>query len=586
MNERKTFYRKLVYGGAMAALLFPLSLLSSPRTVDDPGGKLAQLKTANGLSQADLGEVDPASETMKLATLGLRGVAVNLLWHKANEYKKTEDWSNLTATLEQLSKLQPNFVTFWKFQSWNLSYNVSVEFDDYKDRYYYVRRGIEFLEKGQNYNRDNPQLLWELGWFLGQKIGRSDEKVQYRRLFKADDDYHPSDRPQAERDNWLVSKLWYDESVNAADDKGKGIGRKSPVVFYSSSSKSQMNYSEAIEGEGLFDRAVRGWKIAENDWVDFGNRELMHSRGVKIRLGTVEAVTEQIEQKWKDLEALSPGASEKAMEEVRNSLTEAQREALDTEPGDRTNEQANLAYEAKSKVELSPRQLAEQVSKANPDKSRLALQLATEIDTLKTKKRYTENYKSTGNYDYWLVRTQFEQTADAVEARELLFRGKNAYTKQLDPIAAKELYEQAFVKWKKVFEAFPVLLDEDGTTGDDVLVYVIEYDKILETLDEEFPDDFPLWDLIENFDLERKLEDDLNAYKQRMAEKGSSGDDSATEESATESDEIEEESAEETAPAEPDSEPETAAESDTSESVTSESDTSDSASSEPITSEQ
>ena len=114
-------------------------------------------------------------------------MAVNLLWEKANYYKKVEDWTNLTATLEQLAKLQPNFITFWKFQAWNLTYNVSVEFDDYHDRYYYVRRGIQFLQEGEHYNTDNPQLLWDLGWFVGQKIGRADEYVQYRKLFKADD---------------------------------------------------------------------------------------------------------------------------------------------------------------------------------------------------------------------------------------------------------------------------------------------------------------------------------------------------------------------------------------------------------------
>ena len=74
-----------------------------------------------------------------------------------------EDWTNLTATLEQLAKLQPNFITFWKFQAWNLSYNVSVEFDDYHDRYSFVRRGIEFLKEGEKYNRDNPQLLCGFG---------------------------------------------------------------------------------------------------------------------------------------------------------------------------------------------------------------------------------------------------------------------------------------------------------------------------------------------------------------------------------------------------------------------------------------
>ncbi|MBR2003684.1 MAG: hypothetical protein IJ991_05830, partial [Thermoguttaceae bacterium] len=32
------------------------------------------------LSEANLGEIDPAGSAMKLATFGMRGVAVSLLW--------------------------------------------------------------------------------------------------------------------------------------------------------------------------------------------------------------------------------------------------------------------------------------------------------------------------------------------------------------------------------------------------------------------------------------------------------------------------------------------------------------------------
>ena len=90
------------------------------------------MRASYGLSQAELGEIDPASETMKMATLGLRGVATNLLWTKANRYKKTESWDKLSATLNQIAKLQPNYITVWEFQAHNLSYNVSAEFDDYR----------------------------------------------------------------------------------------------------------------------------------------------------------------------------------------------------------------------------------------------------------------------------------------------------------------------------------------------------------------------------------------------------------------------------------------------------------------------
>ena len=151
---------------------------------------LAQLRTRYHLSQAQLGEIDPASVTIKLATLGLRGVAANILWEKATDYKMKKDWTNFGATLNQITKVQPNFVNVWINQAWNLSYNVSVEFDDYRERYRWVIKGFEFLKDGIKYNDRQPRLQWELGRMISQKIGKADEVKQYRRLFKEDDDFN------------------------------------------------------------------------------------------------------------------------------------------------------------------------------------------------------------------------------------------------------------------------------------------------------------------------------------------------------------------------------------------------------------
>ena len=78
----------------IAVLLVPLSALSQPRDSSSTGGYLARLRTEAQLSQADLGEIDPTSETMRLATLGLKNIAVTLLWDRANFYKKVEDLVN------------------------------------------------------------------------------------------------------------------------------------------------------------------------------------------------------------------------------------------------------------------------------------------------------------------------------------------------------------------------------------------------------------------------------------------------------------------------------------------------------------
>ena len=153
MSNLSPFVRKIIYLVAIVVLLIPMSLVSRPGQVsetgkDNAGGKLARLRQEHKLSQAQLSEIDPASETMKLASLGLRGGAVNMLWMKAIDYKKKENYDQLAATLEALTKIQPSFVKVWEYQAHNLAYNVSMEFDDYEYRYHWVKKGLDFLKRG------------------------------------------------------------------------------------------------------------------------------------------------------------------------------------------------------------------------------------------------------------------------------------------------------------------------------------------------------------------------------------------------------------------------------------------------------
>ena len=113
--KNTSFLWKVIYLVIMAVLLVPLYLISAPSFLGpdgtkSEGGKLTRLRQEYQLSQSNLGEIDPASESMKLATLGMRGIAANLLWERANLYKKREEWDNLRATLNQIVKLQPNFI--------------------------------------------------------------------------------------------------------------------------------------------------------------------------------------------------------------------------------------------------------------------------------------------------------------------------------------------------------------------------------------------------------------------------------------------------------------------------------------------
>ncbi len=106
------------------------------------------------LGEATLGQIDTGSFMLKLALLGgVRGVAANVLWTRAIELQKLHEWDKLEQTVNMITKLQPHFLSVWTFQSWNLAYNVSVEWDDPADKYEWIKKGIKFVKDGVEKNQ-------------------------------------------------------------------------------------------------------------------------------------------------------------------------------------------------------------------------------------------------------------------------------------------------------------------------------------------------------------------------------------------------------------------------------------------------
>lgn len=526
MNENRSFQRKLVYVVLLAILLFPISQLGAPATVEDDGGKLAELRSEYDLGQSDLGEIDPASETIRMATLGLRGIAVSRLWSKANEFKKKEDFTNFRATLEQLAKLQPYFVSVWKYQSWNLTYNVSVELDAVRDRFGYVLRGIEFLKEGTKYLKDNPHLLSELGWFVGNKIGRADEHVEYRRMFKADDDFQNSFHdgnppPPDQRDNWLVSRRQYEESISVVDDKKVSIGQKNPTTFFASPAMSQINYAEAIEKDGTFgEKARSAWATASKMWSDYGSRTMKSSRGTDISLGSLTRWELEVKKLQSEFDGLSKGVRAELMAEKVAKLSPAALAARAVPENLRNEEQRALVTEAEGNLYVTLEEIAERAAEKNPQKAGQISKLANRIAETNDRIFLINNNRQVANYEYWKTRTDFEQTQDALQAREMAYAAKQAFKEDADLLKARELYEQSFDLWAKVVKSYPTLAD-DSTTGSDLIDYVLEYAEVLEQLDLKLSDDevdqkFPLWNIVMAFDGERKFFGEVTEHNRKL----------------------------------------------------------------------
>lgn len=287
MKPTRSQRRKLAYLLGIVVLLGPIVALSYPASgteSQDTGGRggfLSRMRAREGLGQATLGDVDPTSLTMNLVLLGLRGAAANALWTEALHKQRVHDWSGLRAAVNSIILLQPHFIQVWSFQGWNLSYNVSAEFDAVEDRYYWVKEGTLFLQDGASRNDTVPDLFHQVGWQLANKIGTSDERDVFRKMFLEDKQWN-----QDGKDNYLAARDWYERAIEVADTYNRAPKQGHPVVFRSKPGLALMQYAAALERDGYFgERARSAWQTAYEYWTGtFGRTLFAAPDDVQVRL--------------------------------------------------------------------------------------------------------------------------------------------------------------------------------------------------------------------------------------------------------------------------------------------------------------
>lgn len=296
MNKLNSFQRKMVYLVGILVLLVPIFLLGS--TDAGVGFKygLARLRQDYKLGESSLGKVDPASSTFNVVLLGFRGVAASVLWQQAEEQKKTKNFAQLADTVESISQLQPHFHKVWQYQAWNLAFNVSAECDDVKDRFQWVKQGAKYLLRGIAANERSPELHFDMGEFVGRKIGRSDERETFRKFFrvdprtdlwagKADTDINPNNE-----DNYLRAKTWFTRS-NDLIEAGEEQHRMDTILMLAYPYHSQRDYATARKDEGLLDdETTAAWQAFYTEWTEqYGKKEFMSPGGLIY----FEAVTDE-----------------------------------------------------------------------------------------------------------------------------------------------------------------------------------------------------------------------------------------------------------------------------------------------------
>ena len=176
--QQQVRLRKFLYLG-LIVVLFTVSI-GWRKIVIDYLASPEQL----AIREESRGDVELLGSFVRLSLTGSRGLVTCILWDSAIDKQKKNQWNELEVIVKSLTRLQPHFTTPWLFQSWNLSYNVSVESDRVRDKYYYVSRGIDLLAQGERQNHNHPDLRWSIGFYLQHKVCQSDETNYMRSLYQ------------------------------------------------------------------------------------------------------------------------------------------------------------------------------------------------------------------------------------------------------------------------------------------------------------------------------------------------------------------------------------------------------------------
>ena len=520
-----SFVRKIIYIVIIAVLLIPLAMISRPEVVgQDEGGILSRMRRDKKLTQAELTKIDPASETMKLASLGLRGVAINMLWMQSIEHKKEEDYDKLASTLKALAKIQPNFVKVWEYQAHNLAYNVSMEFDDYEYRYQWVKKGLGFLKNGVQYNVKDHRMTDSLGFMTGNKFGKSDEKKSFRRMFQKDDEFHESltdliplesyDVDIFGPDSWLLAYQWYDLSNRLVDDQGQQK-YKNDVMFYMFRPAQIRNRGLSLQNENRTDDVIQEvWQYADTAWKDYGNREILNGLGRPFRMEESHQRRDEIKELRKELDLLVPNVREELLAEMRSklTLTAEQKMILDIPADQRTDDQEREANALTERLQNSDATIDARVAeKADSENKMPALRLSDKISILARLGQTEAKDNSNVNYDFWRARNEAETRDLTVSARQALYdarkmRRASIYDDEFDvdyvtkkrtstKKGAISLYLDAFAQWSEVFRLYPGL--QESPLSDDIADEMHQYQTMLSFSNDQWPDDFPLQWLID-----------------------------------------------------------------------------------------
>jgi hypothetical protein len=284
--------------------------------------------------------------------------------------------------------------------------------------------------------------------------------------------------------------------------KQTAIRGKNPLVFHSDPPKAKINYADAIEEDGYLDeKALLAWRDAGRAWNKYGDRDLVSTTGIKMRLNDREVADREGKEAVKELEELLPGLRQEVSQKRKDNLPPEQAELITKDPSDLTKDDFDTLRKIGYMLQVSHTELAAEAPPEKREEAKRLARIASENEALVD---IVDRYREIVNFEYWKSRCEAEQEDNTLEARKLIRKAKAAYD-DADLIVARDIYEEAWVRWNDVFKKYPLMIDD--VEGEDVMEDVVDYKNLLAQLEESFPPEgFLLNDLLNEYAYEYEIE--------------------------------------------------------------------------------
>ena len=334
-------------------------------------------------------------------------------------------------------------------QAWNLSYNVSVSFDDYHDKFYWVIEGLNYMFDGVRLNEKESRLYWDMAWFISNKIGRDDAAKYYRNLFsglRGFDGREPPDYVKDFRERFtpphrVPARLQPPRQLACGQGLVPGGGeqdRPAPLPGARHGHGDLLLRCPHLPvllrrqpGEGRHVRPVCPAGLARRgsaEWHEFGERPIETAYGQFVQLNRREELFDSAEEQKDQLDALAPGVRDELEKEKRTtSRPEARAPGISTgglnkykrektpQKGGRnpSNRPCSPAWTWTCRAARKPTPTKSRRNHRRPASRRPRgwprRSSATRMLALNTNRE-----RSKVNFDFWRTRARAEQTAECL----------------------------------------------------------------------------------------------------------------------------------------------------------------------------